>query len=303
MRLINKLVELQKFIKVDSTFPEPPLAAYQPDAIESYLVDALGDELTEQLVAWYEAQLAVEGEAGEPSAEDTVMMKLLPYAQRVVARFAFMIAAPNLDLKLLDSGFGVVSTEALVPASKDRVNRFIQALESDGWNAVEQLLRFLEKNKDDYQGWVDSEAYTLQLRNFINSAEEFDKHVNIGKSRLKFKNIRQVMDAVELLQVIPVIGELQAEELKEQMKDGSLSEANAKLLTKVKRATANLTAEKAGMGAQYGMTGESFLNGLRRWLDEHMDDYPIYKNSLYVPERNFETFENSTDYGFFVGGS
>jgi len=292
--LIKTIEELQKFLKADSTFPVSSIDAYQHDAIDDQLREALGDELCDELIDWYAAGAATE--------EHDNLVALLEYAQRVVARFAFMKAAPNLDLKLMDSGFGVVSTSDMAPASKDRVNRFVEQLESAGWDAVEQLLRFLEKNKANYQNWTDSDAYTMAVRNFINSAEEFDKYVNIGKSRLKFKELRNEMDVVEMLQVIPVMGEQLADEIKDEMKDGSLSEANKKLLPIVKRAVAFITAGKLNLNANAARNGESFLSEIKRFLDSNVDDYPLYKDSLYLAERNYERFENSTDYGFFVGG-
>lgn len=292
LQLIKTIEELQQYLKVDSTFPVKSIDAYQHDAIDDQLREVLSDEQLKLLCDWYKA--------GQQA--DTKLSALLPYAQRVVARFAFMKAAPNLDLKLSDSGFGVVSTDSVAPASKDRVNRFVQALEADGWNAVEQLIRFLEKNKADYPTWVSSDSYTMQVRNFINSAEEFDKFVNIGKSRLKFKEFRQEMDVVEQLIVIPVIGDALADEIKGEIKDESLSEANKKLLPLIRRAVANFTISrtvKDNLNAQ--RTAESFMGELKRFLDRNHTDYPLYE-TLYVAERSYEQFENSSDYGFFVGG-
>lgn len=293
MILIKTIEELQKCLKVDSTFKVSSIDAYQHDAIDDNLREALGDEMLDLLLTWYNVATP---------ATNEVLSTLLPYAQRVVARFAFMRAAPNLDLKLMDSGFGVVSTNDIAPASKDRVNRFVQALEADGWTAVEQLLKFLEKNKANYEAWVNSDAYTMAVRNFINSAEEFDKFVSIGKSRLKFKELRNEMDVVEMLHVIPVIGELLAEELKEQIKDDSVTDANKKILPIVRRCVANMTIariNKEDLNSQ--RTGESFLSELKRFLDRYHDQYPLY-NDKYLAERIYERFENSTDYGFFVGG-
>jgi hypothetical protein len=131
------------------------------------------------------------------------------------------------------------------------------------------------------------------------------------------------------------MGEQLADEIKEQLKDGSLSEANKKILPTIRRAVANLvaarmsifnTGEPAKVGivgnkvrvlqtgtaggnsisqtgnGHKGNIGESFLAELRRMLDAHPDEYPLYRDTLYVAERNYEKFENSPDFGFFVAG-
>lgn len=321
MILIKTITELQQYLNVDSTFDIDKIAFSQNDAIEDFLREAIGDDLTTELVSWYK-------DLNEESEPVPPFQALLPYAQRVVAKFAFMLATPNLDLKLMDAGFAVVSNNDLVPASKDRVNRFQQQLEVDGWNAVEQLLRFLEKNKDKYPLWTESDAYTMHVRNFINSAEEFDKIIPINKSRLKFRELRAEMDNVEILQVIPVMGEDMAEEIKEQLKDNNLSPQNKRILPVIRRAVANLVAARVNIlgnnqekikhlktttaaGNQIpqssnhvkGDVGERFLSELRRMLDSAPDDYPLYRDSLYVANRNYQKFENGPEYGIFVAGS
>lgn len=49
-------------------------------------------------------------------------------AIKVVAAHAFATAAPSLDLILTPTGFGVVSSNAIAPASKERVERLIASL-------------------------------------------------------------------------------------------------------------------------------------------------------------------------------
>jgi len=291
--LIKTTEELQQFLKVDSTFVVSTLYAYQESAIEQYLRDALGEDLTDALADYYNAD--------DPEAEAD-LDALLPYAQRVVAKFSFHTGAPNLDLKLTDSGFGVVNNQTLSPASKDRVNRFIESLEREGWAAVEMLLRFLESNQADYPLWVESEAYTMTQRNYINSAEDFDKYVSIGKSRLKFNELRNAMDDVEILEVNPVIGESLATKIKAEIKAGTLTAANLALLFFIKRATANLTAAYA-LDEKYRIKGEHYLSEVRKMLDRNPDAYPEYRDTIYVKEKTYQRFENSDENGFFVAGS
>jgi len=292
--LIKTLAELQQYLKVDSTFIPASLYPFQVDAIARFLRDILDQDLTDALLDWYNVET--------PDAEQTDFIALLPFVQRVIAKFSFFLGAPNLDLKLTDAGFGVVSNQTLAPASKDRVNRFVAALEADGWDAVESLIRFLEMNAIDYPLWTESDAYTMAMRNFINSAEEFDRFVDIGKNRLKFARLRNRMDDVEILRIEPVISKPLADLIKLQLRTDALTEDNAVLLAVIRRALANLVAGEE-LNPKFSATGEQYLSQVRRVLDKNPQAYPLYAESIYVADKSYQNFENTEDLTFFVAGS
>ena len=68
---------------------------------------------------------------------------ILPYSQKVVAYHAFLTAIPSLDLVLTPTGFGIVNTTTIVPASKERIERLQLSIESLRDAAIEQLLHRL----------------------------------------------------------------------------------------------------------------------------------------------------------------
>ena len=76
----------------------------------------------------------------EPSPE------LLPLVQQVVAYHAFLTTIPSLDLVLTPTGFGIVNTTTIVPASKERIERLQLSIESLRDSAIEQLLHRLAPN-------------------------------------------------------------------------------------------------------------------------------------------------------------
>ena len=98
--IIKTLEELQNYLKVNSTFRIESLRPYLYSAYEKYIPDLVGKALAASLLDWYNA---------DPFVPSQVNQDLLPNVQRVVAKFAFLEAAPNLDLQLTESGFGVVN--------------------------------------------------------------------------------------------------------------------------------------------------------------------------------------------------
>ena len=73
--------------------------------------------------------------------------------EKLVACHAYMTAIPSLDLVLTPNGFGIVSNQNVVPASRERVDALINSLESQRDAAIEALIIRLSSRTD----WQQSE--------------------------------------------------------------------------------------------------------------------------------------------------
>jgi len=294
MKLFKEIEEIQQFFKVNGTQKLDSLDGFERDALEKYIRRYVGETLLADLVTWYSAATPTTNAA---------FTALLPYVQSALIKFTYYLGAPTLDLQITEAGFAVVSSGNVVPASKDRVANFRESIQELAWDAIESLLKFLEKNKADYDDWVASEAYTIQTGLFVNSAEEFNKHVNINDSVLKFLSLRQTIEDVEFLTVYPQISIELAEGIKAEIKDGSISTENAKNLPYIKKAVAQLTAHQSGMGDNFGRTGMHYLMEAKKMIDATPTDYPLYMaSSAYVAPANYQKFENTEDSTVFVFG-
>ena len=85
---------------------------------------------------------------------DTNITKTL--TARVVVAEAFRSAIPSLDLVLTPNGFGVVSSNNVAPASKQRVDRLIDAMIEQRDSDLEQLIPLLAS----VSKWKTSEQYS-----------------------------------------------------------------------------------------------------------------------------------------------
>ena len=98
--------------------------------------------LVEKLCSFLE-EAEIWAEQNFLSDELELTTDILPYAQKVVAYHAFLTAIPSLDLVLTPTGFGIVNTTTIVPASKERIERLQLSIESLRDTAIEQLLHRL----------------------------------------------------------------------------------------------------------------------------------------------------------------
>jgi len=298
MPLINTLADYKKYLKIAGTVNIDSLLPFINDAQgkHEYLRRWLGADLLALLEEYYNDSEAT------PVAD---LDALLPYVQNVLAKFAMYLAIPALDLQITEGGFAVIANQNLSPASQARVESLRSNMLQQGWDAVEELLRFLEEGQESYADWVSSEGYTETFSNFVRNAAEFTKIVNINGSRLKFQELRPLMDNVDMLQIEPAISKDLADEIRTQLQDGELEPEIEKIFPMLQRAEANLAAFDAGMGDQYRILGLNFLALVKRIIDENIEDYPIYAESdVYTASRTaYNTFDNEEDNKIFVFGN
>lgn len=291
--LFTNTDELRNHIMLDATFPFATVQPYQQKAIEKYLADYVPRELINQVKA--------DLDAGTP---DPKLRALLPYLREVVAQFIFLMASPDIDIKVQGMGFQVNQSQNTAVASSQRVERFNSNREEQGWTAVESLLKFLEENAGDYPLWVDSPGCSIFRDCLIRTADEFNQLVDIGRSRLTFFKYRPTLRNVELQEIASDITPEYLAALKKRIADGNLTPADNLVLEPLKMALANLTHFHYNKDlCELAETGKTYLGMAKRIMWASPASYPEFKDSPSFFERaDFSKFTNSEEKGFFLFG-
>lgn len=112
----------------------------------------------------------------------------------VVAHEAMMRAVPSLDLVLTPNGFGIVSNSNVAPASRDRVVRLINSLETSRDIAIEQMLQYLFQDERWYatskRRWFTATLFpNIDLANLCGVTEK--RWANYLALRLKAVEVEQ----------------------------------------------------------------------------------------------------------------
>lgn len=292
MSLIKDINEVKEFLPVDISTQDKTITPYKKPA-EEHVIRILGKDQFEELDDYhnFSDEAVVELDA------------LLPYAQRPTVNFAFFLGLSMLNVSIGENGIAVISNSNLAPASKQRTDELKSDLEKAAYDALESLLEFLEENIDDYPLWEASDAYAYQYAFLITSARRFDELLRINRSRLTFLNWRPTMADVEFLQIHPRVSKEFCEELKGEIKSGSVSEDNQVVLPLLQKALAYLTAS-IELDPKYENRGQSYLMEAKRIMDAAPDDYPTYKASTaYVAtQTSYQRYENTEESNFFVTG-
>lgn len=329
MALIKDIADLLKHVPLSKTLKLVHVTPSIEAAEIKYIIPEIGQEMYDELDAAYNA----EEELSEEYAA------LLSKVQRALANFAALLYMPIAEVNFSDAGIQRQETDTNKTAFIRQIKNLEESFLKAGYDAIEVLLKFLEANKDDYGTWAESSAYTISKELFINTAEDFNKVVNIGSSRRFFNSVRQTIRKVEEFNVKPVVGDELYEELKEQIETGEVSEENEPLVSLIKKAVAHLTvadsltsrvatiSDYAGLihpntGAlefasasekaasdyveerikKETTDGETYIAKLRDYLYKNVDTYPLFKASDAYVEDSKDSFTNEPGDKYYYAG-
>ena len=115
--------------------------------------------------------------------------------EKLVVCHAYMTAIPSLDLVLTPNGFGIVSNQNVVPASRERVDALITSLESQRDAAIEALILRLSCRAD----WQQSEPgkyFAATMFPFLNLCRRlairehiWDSYQQLRERLIKIENV------------------------------------------------------------------------------------------------------------------
>ncbi len=303
MALIKTTEEIQECFKVDGSTRIETIAPYIKTAQEKYMPKYLGDTLLSALDAWYEAS---------QSPTNAYYLKLLPYVQMAIANFAYHLAADDLNIHSGENGFTVLTNTNHIAASGERSTKFKENRLALGYESIELMLIFLEKNKQHFSSWTSSPAYTISYKYPINTADQFNSCIDICQSRLMFTKLWPFMDKAVTQHITGAISKALYDKVLAELKAETLAGAYLELLTPLRQCLAFFAwAYKAesendtGTRAMYYTWGQNALNTLLSILDNTPSDYPEYANSAqYVAGRtSYAQHTNNTNSGYFTGGT
>lgn len=167
-------------------------------AQDEVLASVLGDELT-TLATTYD---------DDPSGLSAVQITLLDLAQRAVANLGYARYLPIGNVHVGELGITVGNTDTMAPASQWRVKDLRNALEREGWNAVQAILELLWANAGDYGDWEGDTAARGRWRPFLlNTAKELSAWWNVGDDFSVFVELRPSLRRVEAFHLRPSLGD------------------------------------------------------------------------------------------------
>lgn len=196
--LIKDLDTLKKYIAVESSVKT--ILPTTVEAEEQYIIPAIGRELYDALT---------DGVTNNDLSDD--YLELLDKVLQALAPLSYHIGLPELNVRTSDKGLHNSTTQTQERAAKWQFDYMNYNLLRRGMAALDRLFIYLEKSteKDWYEQWSESEAFTTYKQHIVNRADVMQKigQAPIANSRWLFLNMLPSMGTVESAFIFPAIGE------------------------------------------------------------------------------------------------
>lgn len=285
--IFKDIQQIRDYITVDISSTLNVVAPYLSQA-EKYVRDIVGDELYDLLVDY------VQNGLGANEDYDN----LLPYCRLPLANFGYLLAVDKINVNVGQTGITVTVSNNVEPASQWRIDQFKKSLEDAGYAALEELLKFLEKNVAKYTQWTSSNAYSYQRKYFINNASDFQFFTEKNISRLEFLKMKEYIKLSEV-QIQGIVCDTLFAELKEQYATKTITVENQKLLNYIQPAVCYSALTKKDDNLIYSNEAKRLMETLRVYLNINAITYPLYiASDCYSSASEEIDYEDKAVYGF-----
>lgn len=203
--------------------------------IPNVLTEAAGEQpLAEKLMPyidsariWLESEITGSGDFLSDAHRD--------FALTIIIRRAYADAIPSLDLVVTASGFGVISTDNMAPASKERVERLISSLREYVRANTVLLLEICKS----YAEWRESERGQYFCSTFLSSLSDCSSF----KSSIyeSYDRMRLHCTAVEYKMAEHYLGFRLMDLLRSRYNSGSFHQSEARLFSLIRAACIDFT--------------------------------------------------------------
>lgn len=239
-----------------------------------------------------EAKRLIAGLIDEESIDmlnpDNIREEICSLFNRYICLQSLCLAVPHLDLVLTPTGFGVVSTDTVAPASAERVRSLRDALARDAAIAFDSLFDRLAEIPE----WNDTEKARRFVWTLFPKLQDVADITGEPMSLVLWPMWQPDINGAER----SLAGKLSPELLR-HLHDGvrcaSLSDIEIRLVGMIKNyVKAFLKREASGMDLE-----------LLKVVEANLEEFPDYADSVTYRANHFERYENRRDDPcFFFGG-
>ena len=193
----NQAGEIQQYITVSNSLSFKTMAAPLKNSFDAFIVPVLGSALAARLTEIYKNVPQNEAEC-----------KFLHLAQKANANLALWHDFMELQFMISDGGFHRDESDRLHSLYKYQEHELKRGWHEKGFNALDDLIAFLDNSISDFPEWLESGTYKNRKTAIVRSTNEFNQYYNITRSALTFlrlvPHIQVVCDTV----IAPRLGEI-----------------------------------------------------------------------------------------------
>ena len=251
--------EMRKYISVNVSLDFEVVQPYIIQAERKYVKRLLGVAQYTELINYYNSINQGSGSGSisgsgniNVGAKSAKLAELLEMVQLPLINLAIYSGIELILTKVSSQGAYRIEGDKQKGLFQYQENSLKNSFKNSGFDGLDDLLLFLEENKNDFPNWKNSSAYTETKTFFINSTKDFDDIYSINESRLVFLTLKKYMRLVENSYIISFICDPLFNELKKEIAADNITPANKKILPHLQTAVAYATVARCAI--EMGMT-------------------------------------------------
>lgn len=230
------------------------------------------------LVRSYIGQTYVDSLEAEEKSKENV--------KALVCIIAFIQSARSLDLVLTSTGFGIVRTDSTAPASQERVDALLRQMRLEQYERIEVLIKDLIAK----EGWGATSQASRNISTLFWGISQIQSLTWLEYSADKWLwCIGQTIEADRWIR--KTIGDEYTNELVAGTRNGNLNATDASAADIALRIMGTLIGNAEANTPPH----KSLFDELIRFVEDHAEDIPTYKNSKIYQARHHEGFKNQQE--------
>lgn len=183
------------------------------NAENKFIRPLLGFDICEEIRVFYEA-----ADSQDPTDGEILMAELLRKVQFATIHLAFFIGFDFLNISVTDAGFQRIETERTKGLYKYQEDSLKTFFSTTGFDALDDILVFLEKNIAAFETYLNSDNYNKFITSFLPTVKVIESiPFNIHGSRLIFLALQPAIAYIEDTAIRPVLGEKIYSDIKTEM--------------------------------------------------------------------------------------
>lgn len=218
----NNASEIRQYVSVTASTTFASLQAPLRNAFEKYIRRLLGDDLTAKLIGFYASTT--------PTANQ---QRFISLAQAANAFLAFWSEYDEMQLQIDDSGSHRQESDGQKTPYKYQEQQLRTSWRNKGFNALDDLLVFLENNTTDFPEFAESENYTISKKEIVRSTKEVHEVYWINSSRILFLRLKPHLKIVTDTIIAPRLGTVYTDMITAFSSSGTVDEKYKKLREKL----------------------------------------------------------------------
>lgn len=208
----NNAKEIKQFMQLSTSISFEKMETPLSNAFRLFIAPMLGEEMVNILIDIYNS--GRDGEAYDRKRD----LQLLQLCQRANANLGMWYDFDEISIRITDSGFQRQESDSLKPVYKYQENNLRQNFKNKGFNALDEVLAFLEKNMDAYPEFAFADAHLYGIDAIVRTTDEVNRVYFINGSRIIFLRLQTHFKFVEENVLRPALSEKLYEQLLEWLR-------------------------------------------------------------------------------------